>query len=710
MVTITINGTALQVPETKNVLDCALDAGIYVPHLCHHPNLSAVGSCRMCIVEVAGEDEVVTSCTLKPYEGLVVKTDSDRIRSLRNLALELLLAGHPEECSTCPKYGCCELQSLIQYIGANPARLKHRSKGMKVEENHPLIVHDMNRCVLCGRCVRACDELRGVKILHFKKKDHESYIGTLHAKLLQDSDCRFCTACVEVCPTGAIRDKHPMIEANKKREDVIVPCRYACPAHTNIPQYLRYVADEKYDEAVAVIREKIPFPKILGYICNHACELDCKRNEIGKPLAIRNMKRYATEHETGKYWRGKGKQLPDSHKKVCVVGGGPAGMTAAYYLRKQGHDVTLKEALPEIGGMTRFGIPEYRLPSEIVAEEAAILREAGILIETSTRVENPGDLLGSFDAVLMAIGTHRGVRLPIEGNMLPGVLLNVDFLRQARLGQPTGMGEKVLVLGGGNVAFDCARTARRLGAKSVHLACLEDRKTMPADEEEIHQATEEGIVIHPGMTFEGITGEEAVTGARFMEVESFSFDENRRAIIKKREGSAWQLEADTVIFAVGQIPEISEAAGLALGRGNRIVVSGTSTATGLKGVFAAGDAIYGTASVIQAVASGRTAASEIDLFLGGNGDITEILAPVEMANPRIGCVEGFAYLERAGEDLLTPGQRSDNFNLVNQGICPSDALAEASRCLQCDLRMQLGRPRLWNDFHEETGGVAVSNL
>lgn len=709
MVNITINGISLQVPETKNILDCALEAGIYVPHLCHHPNLSAVGSCRMCIVEVEGEPEVVTSCTLKPSEGLVIQTNSDRIRSLRNLALELLLAGHPEECSTCPKYGNCELQSLIQYIGANPARLKHRSKGMKVEEHNPLIEHDMNRCVLCGRCVRACDELRGVKVLHFKKKDQESYIGTLHAKLLQDSDCRFCTACVEVCPTGAIRDKHPLIAADKKRDDVIVPCRYACPAHTNIPKYLRFTAHEKYDEAVAVIREKIPFPKTLGYICNHACELDCKRNELGAPLSIRNIKRYVTEHETGKYWKGKGKQLPDSGKKVCVVGGGPAGMTAAYYLRKQGHLVTLKEALPELGGMTRYGIPEYRLPSEVVAEESAILRDAGISIETNTLVEAPRGLLSSFDAVLMAIGTHRGVRLPIEGSTLPGVLLNVDFLRQTRLGQSTGMGEKVIVLGGGNVAFDCARTAKRLGATTVYLACLEDRKTMPADEEEIHQATEEGIKIYPGMTFEAITGENAVTGASFMEVESFTFDENRRAIIKKREGSELHLAADTVIFAVGQIPNISEEAGLPLGRGNRIAVLGSSTATEIQGVFASGDATYGTQSVIQAVASGRSAASEIDRYLGGDGNISETLAPEETADPYIGCIEGFAYQDRASEDILPASQRSDNFKLVNHGICPSDASAEANRCLQCDLRLQIDRPKLWSDFHDEMGGVALSN-
>ncbi len=287
--------------------------------------------------------------------------------------------------------------------------------------------------------------------------------------------------------------------------------------------------------------------------------------------------------------------------------------------------------------------------------------------------------------------------------------MNVDFLRQSRLGQKTGMGEHVIVLGGGNVAFDCARTARRLGAKSVHLACLEDRKTMPADEEEIHQASEEGIIIHPGMTFECITGENTVTGARFMEVESFTFDENRRAIIQKREGSELQLEADTVIFSVGQIPEISESAGLALGRGNRILVTGTTTATDVKGIFAAGDAIYGTQSVIQAVASGRTAASEIDLFLGGDGDISEVLAPDETANPYIGCIKGFAYQKRAGEDLLTADLRADNFKLVNHGVCPSDASAEAGRCLQCDLRLQIGRPKLWSDFHQEIGGVAASN-
>jgi NADPH-dependent glutamate synthase beta chain and related oxidoreductases len=701
MVSIIVNGIRLEVPENKNVLDCALEAGIYIPHLCHHPNLKELGSCRMCIVEVEGETEAVTSCTLKAKEGLKINTNSDRLRKLRNLALELLLAGHPEECTTCPKYGCCELQSLIQYIGANNARMRHRSKGIKVEEGNPLMVHDMNRCVLCGRCVRACNELRGVKVLEYQKKDLEYYIGAVQNKLLKDTDCRFCTACTEVCPTGAIRDKISLIASNQKREDAYVPCRYACPAHTDIPKYVRYVKEGKYDEAAAVIREKLPFPKALGYICSHACELQCKRNALNEPLSIRNIKRHAAEQDTGFYWRGKGKQLPDTGKKVCVVGGGPAGMTAAYYLRKQGHSVTIKEALPELGGMMRYGIPSYRLPRTIVEEEAKVIKDTGILVETNTRVEQPAELLAIYDTVLMTIGTHQGVRLPIEGNQLSGVLLNVDFLRNASMGKPTGIGKKVIVLGGGNVAFDCARTAKRLGADEIHLACLETLNKMPADEEEMIQAREEGIEIYPARTFERITGIKNATGVDFCEVESFTFDENRRAVIIKKENSKHHIEADTVIFAVGQRPDINEAMGMPLGRGNVISTKDGSCATDIKGIFAAGDVTYGTQSVIKAIAAGRDAASEIDRYLGGDGDISEKLAPEQIPDAYIGQVESFAFLPRVPEEIISAEKRKDTFDLVNHGICANRIREESNRCLQCDLRLQITKPKLWSDYTDQ---------
>ena len=242
MAVITIDGIRLEVPDNKNVLECALDAGIYIPHLCHHKDLSPLGSCRMCVVEVEGQEGATTSCTLKAKDGMVIHTKTPELEKLRMLALELLLTGHPEDCSTCPKYGNCELQTLIQYIGPKTGRLKMRTKGFRPQEENPLILHDMNRCVLCGRCVRACNELRGVKVLQYQKKEMETYVGTLHNKLLKDADCRFCGACVEVCPTGTIRDK--LMNSEVKKEDAVVPCRHACPAHTDVPRYIRHVKTE----------------------------------------------------------------------------------------------------------------------------------------------------------------------------------------------------------------------------------------------------------------------------------------------------------------------------------------------------------------------------------------------------------------------------------------------------------------------------------
>lgn len=700
MAVITIDGRQLEVPENKNVLECALEAGIYIPHLCHHKDLSPLGSCRMCVVEVEGENQVTTACTLKAKDGLRILTKTPEVERLRMLALELLLTGHPEDCSTCPKYGNCELQMLIQYIGPKTGRLKMRTKGFRAEEGNPLILHDMNRCVLCGRCVRACNELRGVRVLQYQKKELETYVGTLHNKLLKDADCRFCGACVEVCPTGTIRDK--VMNQELKKEDQVVPCRHACPAHTDIPRYIRHVKNGEYDEAAAVIREKVPFPNALGHICTHTCELECKRKEVNEAMSIRDIKRYAAEHDTGSYWRGKGKQLEDTGKKVCVVGGGPAGLTAAYYLRKQGHAVTLKEALPAAGGMMAYGIPSYRLPREIIADEVKVIEEQGVQIEVNTKVEKPEVLLKEYDAVLMTIGGHKGVRLPMEGSELKGVILNTDFLRAVSLGEETGIGKKIIVLGGGNVAFDCARTAKRLGAEEIHLACLEAREAMTADDEEIEQAQEEGIYVHPAKTFERITGTDCVTGVDFMNVKSFTFDENRRAMIEKEEGSEHHIEADTVIFAVGQRPDISGEAGLELGRGNSIKVMDIENdkKTSVAGIFAAGDAIYGTKSVIMAIESGREAASQIDKYLGGNGDISEILAPVNEPEPYIGQCPGFGYAERKHANVDAPEERCNHFNPFDHGICESDISAEAGRCLQCDLRLKISRPSLWGDFAE----------
>lgn len=701
MAVITIDGVRLEVEDNANVLECALNNGIYIPHLCHHPDLPENGSCRMCIVEVEGQEGVTTSCTLRAKDGMVINTKTEKVNKLRTLALELLLAGHPEDCSTCPKYGNCELQTLIQYIGANNARMRTRTKGIKMEEGNPLLIHDMNRCILCGRCVRACNNLRGVGVLQYTKKDMETYVGTLHGRLLKDEGCRFCTACAEVCPTGTIRDKLQLLTTNIKKEDALVPCRFTCPAHTDIPRYIRFVKEGDCDAAAAVIREKVPFPHTLGLICTQACAKECKRGEVSEAMSIREIKRYAAEHDTGKYWKGKGKQLPDTGKKVCVVGGGPAGLTAAYYLRKQGHDVTIKEELPTAGGMMAYGIPSYRLPREVIAEEVKVITDQGVRIETGVRVDKPVDLLKEFDAVLMTTGNHKGVRLPMEGKDLPGVHVNIDFLRKASLGEETGIGKRIIVLGGGNVAFDCARTAKRLGAEEIHLACLEARDVMTADDEEIEQAQEEGIFVHPAQTFERITGTDHVTGVDFMNVKAFYFDENRRAIIEKEEGSEHHIEGDTVIFATGQWADLSEECGLTLGKANSIVIDQKTMATSVDGIFAAGDVTYGTKSVIQAIASGRDAAVQIDQYLGGDGDITEKFAPEQVADPILGMEEGFGYLTAVGKKVLPASEREDNFKQFDFGICDSDICGETSRCLQCDLRLQIHPSRLWTEYSNE---------
>lgn len=697
-VTIEIDGRQLTVPEGMNLLEAALQNGIYIPHLCHHPDLPDLGSCRLCIVEVEGMEGVQPSCKLKAADGMKITTDSPRIHNLRKLAMELLLAAHPEDCSTCPKYGRCELQTLIQYMGVSATRMSARIKGFAQNDKNPLLIHDMNRCVLCGRCVRACGDLRGVGVLQYNKKELETYVGTLHDKLLTDADCRFCGACAEVCPTGTIRDLVEFTPVEKK--DTLIPCQATCPAHTDVPRYVRLAKEGRWEEALAVVHERLPFPECLGHVCAHPCESNCRRGEVNEPVSIRNIKRYAAEHAGGELWKKNSKHLPATGKRVCVVGGGPAGMTAAYYLAKQGHSVTLKEAYPTLGGQMAYGIPSYRLPREVVAKEAAYLNDVGVSVETGCRVTDFKALSAEYDAVLLALGTHQGVRLPMEGSELPGVLLNSDFLRDASMGVETGMGKRVIVLGGGNVAFDCARTARRLGAEEIHLACLEAREKMTADEEEIEQAQEEGIQIHPAHTFEAILGPDRVSGVRFCNVKSFTFDENRRAVIEKEENSEHVIEADTVIFAVGQRTQISPEAGLELGRGNSIAVQPGSLRTSVPGIYACGDAVYGTRTVIQAVAAGRDAASEIDKALGGSGDISEVLAPVEMPDAFLGRIEGFGHQARQPEVVRDAALRENNFDAVSFGLADEGVRQEAGRCLQCDLRFTITPPRIWSDYDQ----------
>jgi NADPH-dependent glutamate synthase beta subunit-like oxidoreductase/ferredoxin len=699
---LTINDKEITTEKGKSVLEAALDGGIYIPHLCHHPDLEPASACRLCVVEIEGVEGVPTSCTVEAEEGMVVKTKSPLIDNMRRLAMELMLADHPAECTGCSQYLNCELQSVKQFLGiSEDLSVRKRLKPIPLNESNPLIVHDFTRCINCGRCTRACNDLRGVKVLGSVKTGRDQSAGIAKGGLsLKDADCRFCGACVAVCPTGAIRDKEADLHGKKGRK-ALLPCRYTCPAEIDVPRYLRFIREGKYSEATAVIREKVPFPKILGYVCAHPCEDVCRRGSINTSIAIRNLKRFAAENDTKELWKENAFQKDETDNKVAVIGSGPAGLTAAYYLAKLGHSVTVYEELPELGGYLRYGIPSYRLPREILDEEIAIIKDLGVAFETDTRIESIEDLMDEedFEAVVVATGTHAGVRLPIPGGDCDDVILGTEFLRRVNLDDAPEVPKRVVVLGGGNVAFDCARISRRLGAEQVLMACLEFKDNMPAASDEIEEGEEEGIQIFPGRTFKQVMNDDGkVTGVETLNVTSFEFDEDGRLELETEEGSESVLEGDMVIFAVGQRADIPEDFDLDLTDRGFIEVDEYTGETSEEGVFAAGDATYGTQTVIKAIASGREAAKAADEFLDGDGNIDETLAPIPDFECHLGPGDGFAQKDRCDNTCLLPETRVESFDCILETLDEDEAVTEANRCLKCDIRFNIKPVKFWGDY------------
>lgn len=691
-ITLYINGAPVQALPGQTVLEAALAAGFYIPHLCAHPDLLPQGGCKLCVVEVDSA-QPVTACTTPVRDGMRVVTRSEGLERLRRTAMEFVLAGHPGDCTGCRSYGSCELQATMQYLSVTPARMRtiHRTT-TGINTKNPLIDREMERCIQCGRCVRACQDLRGVGILDYRKKDGEVYVGTEGELTLAGADCRFCGACVEVCPTGALQDREGVFRKDLPREQAMVPCRAECPAHIDIPRYVRLVGEGRYAEAVAVIREKVPFPHALGHVCNHVCEGGCKREGLNEAVSIRNLKRYAVEHDTQQLWKARSVHRPATGKRVAVVGSGPAGLTGAYYLAKQGHAVTVLERLPVAGGMLTTGIPAYRLPRADTAAEIAEICAAGVSIETSREVTSLSEL-SDYDAVLVAVGASAGKTLPLPGCTPDRVTTAVELLRAVSLegaAPRLGAGKRVAVLGGGNVAFDAARVSRRMGAE-VCVICLEARVDMLADREEIQQAEEEGIRVYAGKT--NLALEDG--GVRVIDAASFRF-EGGRLLVETVPDTEQVIPADLVVFATGQRVDLADAFGLERNSFGYLDCQGSATA--VPGVYVAGDVVTGTKSVICAIEAGRQAASDLDRWLGGDGKIEECLVEPERPEPRIGKREGFAGLERNIPAVLEPLRRADSFDLADLGLDDAQAVQEAGRCLACDLRCQLSRPKLWSAY------------
>jgi NADH-quinone oxidoreductase subunit F len=466
---------------------------------------------------------------------------------------------------------------------------------------------------------------------------------------------------------------------------VKAPCSHTCPAGVDVPRYIRLISEGNYDEALAVIKEKIPFPSVCGYICIHPCESKCRRGQLDEPVSIRALKRFVADHASR---NGAGPQVaPPSGKRVAVVGSGPAGLTAAYYLAKLGgHAVTVFEALPEAGGMMRVGIPRYRLPEEVLDAEIKAIRQVGVEIRTNTRIESVASLREQgYDAVFLALGAHAGTKMRTPGEDTQGVMDCVSLLRDVSLGNKVKLGKRVAVVGGGNAAMDASRTALRLGAQEVTIFYRRTRSEMPAAGEEINQALEEGVNIEFLTTPNRIWRDNGHLKMNCTRMKLGDIDDSGRRRPEPLAGSEFDEEFDAIIAAIGQRPEIPDRMEVATGSNGTIHASPDTLATSLEGVFAGGDVVSGPASVIEAIAAGRQAAASIDKYLGGKGMVDERLAAPEELPASFEIMEEEATHPRAEAPLLAVGRRLKGFDAVELGLTPATAIEEAGRCLRCDL-------------------------
>jgi NADPH-dependent glutamate synthase beta subunit-like oxidoreductase len=478
------------------------------------------------------------------------------------------------------------------------------------------------------------------------------------------------------------------------REAALVPCRHACPAGIDIPRYIHLIAEGRFGEAAAVIREKVPFPRVLGRICFHPCEEVCRRGELNEPIAINSLKRFASEHDNG-VWKQNSKVVAARGKRVAIVGSGPAGLTAAYYLAKAGISVTVFEALPEPGGMMRVGIPTYRLPREILDSEIEEIKGVGVTIKTNTRVDSLDELFEQgYDAIFLALGAHQDIKLGVEKEDTAGVIGCASFLREVNLGREVRLGDKVAVIGGGNAAIDASRVALRLGAKEVTILYRRTRKEMPASSEEIEEALGEGVNILFLVAPVKISRENGVLRVECTRMKLGRPDASGRKHPEPIAGSEFDMYFDSVIAAIGQTPLIPEGFGLEIREDKTLQVDAETLATSREGVFAGGDVMSGPASVIEAIAMGRRAASSIDRYLGGGGLIEETLAPPERLDPWLGKDEGFANWHRVETPYLSLEQRLSGFAEVKLGLDEEAAIKEAKRCLRCNLRLDISPVKL----------------
>ena len=468
-------------------------------------------------------------------------------------------------------------------------------------------------------------------------------------------------------------------------------CMNACPAGVDVPSYIALTAQGRYAEALEIHRTRNPFALVCGRVCPAFCESRCRRGDIDEPIAIRSIKRFMADQELKHPWTP---QVGEPKKeKVAIVGSGPAGLTAALRLRQMGYGVTIFEALPVAGGMMAVGIPEYRLPRNILNEEIQNVIRAGAELKLNSALGRDftiDDLMNrdGYSAVILAIGAHRSRKLGIPGEEAEGVYHGVDFLRDVALGKnPDLRGKRVVVVGGGNVAIDAARTALRFGAAEVNIVYRRARADMPAYDEEIKGAIDEGCIIHYLTNpIEAIVDHGHIVAIRCQHQSLGDFDRSGRRRPVPVEGSEFVLDCDVLIPAIGQQTDLSclNGDGVATNRDTTFVTN-KALATSRPGVFAAGDAAKGPATIIEAVAHGNEVAVAVDVYLQQGKLVNPVWDPPYQFPEQKFNLDDYAEAKRPHVPELDPKERTRTFAEVELGLTEEMAREECKRCLRCDL-------------------------
>ena len=562
---IIINGKECFGNKGETILTIAANNGIEIPNLCYNKNLKLYGACGVCLVEAEGMPKLMRACSAVAADGMVIRTDSPRVKRARNIALELIMSDHEGDC--------------------------------------------------------------------------------------------------------------------------VGPCHLNCPARTDIQGYLKQIALGNDSEAVKIIKEKISIPASIGRVCPHPCESNCRRALVEEPLSIAFLKAFAADNDLASGNPYTPEISESSGKKVAVIGGGPAGLNAAYYLRLAGHEVTIYEAMPEMGGMLRYGISEYRLPKAVLAKEVELIAKTGVVMKNNVRIGKDisfEELRANSDAVLVAVGAWKGSGVGCTGEDLDGVLSGIDFLRDVNMGNLPDVGKAVAVVGGGNTAMDACRTAVRCGAENVYVIYRRTRAEAPAEDIEIEEAMEEGVeflfLTNPAEII-GENGKVKAVKLQIMELGEPDASGRRRPVAV--EGAFKTIDVDTVIAAIGQKCLPAGLEEIELTKWGTIVADEATFMTNLEGVFAAGDATNNGASIaIDAIAEANKAARAIDAYLLG--------MPMDFHKPyyseRKVTAEMLADREKAPRAVMPvkdPEYRKHNFEAVINGFSEEQARGEAKRCLEC---------------------------